>query len=57
MKDMEIWESSGQWMFSSYSPMKEKPNISGTNYSIVRSHWMRHCTYLCNEAQWIKSAI
>ncbi|XP_039198048.1 nucleoporin NUP42 [Crotalus tigris] len=29
MKDMEIWESSGQWMFSSYSPMKEKPNISG----------------------------
>uniref|UniRef100_A0A8D0L502 Nucleoporin NUP42 n=1 Tax=Sphenodon punctatus TaxID=8508 RepID=A0A8D0L502_SPHPU len=29
MKDMEIWESSGQWMFSSYSPAKEKPNISG----------------------------
>ncbi|KAM6450794.1 nucleoporin NUP42 [Liasis olivaceus] len=29
MKDMEIWESSGQWMFSTYSPMKEKPNISG----------------------------
>ncbi|KFP35016.1 Nucleoporin-like 2, partial [Chlamydotis macqueenii] len=29
MKDMEIWESSGQWMFSSYSPMKEKRNISG----------------------------
>uniref|UniRef100_A0A8C5RJT8 Nucleoporin NUP42 n=1 Tax=Laticauda laticaudata TaxID=8630 RepID=A0A8C5RJT8_LATLA len=29
MKDMEIWESSGQWMFSSYSPMKEEPNISG----------------------------
>ncbi|KAG8139093.1 hypothetical protein E2320_001874 [Naja naja] len=29
MKDMEIWESSGQWMFSSYSPMKDKPNISG----------------------------
>ncbi|XP_062975393.1 nucleoporin NUP42 [Elgaria multicarinata webbii] len=28
-KDMEIWESSGQWMFSTYSPMKEKPNISG----------------------------
>ncbi|XP_063159828.1 nucleoporin NUP42 [Candoia aspera] len=28
MKDMEIWESSGQWMFSTYSPMKEKP-ISG----------------------------
>ncbi|XP_060104623.1 nucleoporin NUP42 [Heteronotia binoei] len=29
MKDMEIWESSGQWMFSSYSPSKDKPNISG----------------------------
>ncbi|NXJ99926.1 NUPL2 protein, partial [Corythaixoides concolor] len=29
MKDIEIWESSGQWMFSSYSPMKEKPNVSG----------------------------
>ncbi|NXK13249.1 NUPL2 protein, partial [Herpetotheres cachinnans] len=29
VKDMEIWESSGQWIFSSYSPMKEKPNISG----------------------------
>ncbi|NXX38815.1 NUPL2 protein, partial [Tricholaema leucomelas] len=29
VKDMEIWESSGQWIFSSYSPMKGKPNISG----------------------------
>ncbi|NXG59165.1 NUPL2 protein, partial [Hemiprocne comata] len=29
VKDMEIWESSGQWPFSSYSPMKEKPNVSG----------------------------
>uniref|UniRef100_A0A452HHM5 Nucleoporin NUP42 n=1 Tax=Gopherus agassizii TaxID=38772 RepID=A0A452HHM5_9SAUR len=29
IKDMEVWESSGQWMFSCYSPMKEKPNISG----------------------------
>ncbi|XP_077159037.1 nucleoporin NUP42 isoform X2 [Paroedura picta] len=29
MKDMEVWESSGQWMFSSYSPLKDKPNISG----------------------------
>ncbi|KAM5204116.1 nucleoporin NUP42 [Hipposideros larvatus] len=31
IKDMEIWESSGQWMFSVYSPVnKEKtPNISG----------------------------
>ncbi|XP_001369933.2 nucleoporin NUP42 isoform X1 [Monodelphis domestica] len=29
VKDMEVWESSGQWMFSVYSPMKEKPNISG----------------------------
>ncbi|NWW76520.1 NUPL2 protein, partial [Climacteris rufus] len=29
MKDMEIWESSGQWIFSCYSPMKEKLNVSG----------------------------
>ncbi|XP_007944744.1 nucleoporin NUP42 [Orycteropus afer afer] len=29
VKDMEVWESSGQWMFSVYSPMKNKPNISG----------------------------
>ncbi|OWK64268.1 Nucleoporin-like protein 2, partial [Lonchura striata] len=29
VKDMEIWESSGQWIFSCYSPMKEKPNVSG----------------------------
>ncbi|XP_036615252.1 nucleoporin NUP42 [Trichosurus vulpecula] len=29
VEDMEMWESSGQWMFSVYSPMKEKPNISG----------------------------
>ncbi|XP_012879855.1 PREDICTED: nucleoporin-like protein 2 [Dipodomys ordii] len=29
VKDMEVWESSGQWMFSAYSPMKKKPNISG----------------------------
>ncbi|XP_035418340.1 nucleoporin NUP42 isoform X1 [Cygnus atratus] len=29
VKDMEIWESSGQWMFSCYSPMKDKPNITG----------------------------
>ncbi|XP_049637418.1 nucleoporin NUP42 isoform X2 [Suncus etruscus] len=29
IKDMEIWESSGQWMFSVYSPMKKKPSISG----------------------------
>ncbi|XP_054846981.1 nucleoporin NUP42 [Eublepharis macularius] len=29
MKDMEFWESSGQWMFSSYSPSKDNPNISG----------------------------
>ncbi|NXI70702.1 NUPL2 protein, partial [Anseranas semipalmata] len=29
LKDMEIWESSGQWMFSCYSPMKDKPNIPG----------------------------
>ncbi|XP_003407129.1 nucleoporin NUP42 isoform X2 [Loxodonta africana] len=29
VKDMEVWESSGQWMFSVYSPMKKEPNISG----------------------------
>ncbi|NXI97436.1 NUPL2 protein, partial [Psophia crepitans] len=28
-RDMEIWESSGQWIFSCYSPMKEKPNVPG----------------------------
>ncbi|XP_041496615.1 nucleoporin NUP42 isoform X1 [Microtus oregoni] len=29
VKDVEIWESSGQWMFSVFSPVKKKPNISG----------------------------
>ncbi|KAM8980768.1 nucleoporin NUP42-like [Sarcophilus harrisii] len=29
VKDMEVWESSGQWMFSVYSPVKKRPNISG----------------------------
>ncbi|KAM5272306.1 nucleoporin NUP42 isoform 2-T2 [Ctenodactylus gundi] len=29
VKDMEVWESSGQWMFSVYSPIKKKPSISG----------------------------
>ncbi|XP_072185035.1 nucleoporin NUP42 isoform X2 [Excalfactoria chinensis] len=29
VKDMATWESSGQWMFSCYSPMKDKPNVSG----------------------------
>ncbi|XP_075443246.1 nucleoporin NUP42 [Ascaphus truei] len=29
MADMEIWESSGQWLFSVYSVLKEKRNISG----------------------------
>ncbi|NXC44595.1 NUPL2 protein, partial [Penelope pileata] len=29
VKDMDVWESSGQWMFSSYSPMKDKPNVTG----------------------------
>uniref|UniRef100_A0A8C8AJ47 Nucleoporin NUP42 n=1 Tax=Otus sunia TaxID=257818 RepID=A0A8C8AJ47_9STRI len=29
VRDMETWESSKQWKFSSYSPMKEKPNVSG----------------------------
>ncbi|KAG8514702.1 Nucleoporin-like protein 2, partial [Galemys pyrenaicus] len=31
VKDMEIWGSSGQWMFSVYCPVEEKPNISGTS--------------------------
>ncbi|XP_010711068.2 nucleoporin NUP42 [Meleagris gallopavo] len=26
---MATWESSRQWMFSCYSPMKDKPNVSG----------------------------
>ncbi|NXL61312.1 NUPL2 protein, partial [Chordeiles acutipennis] len=39
VKDMEIWESSGQWIFSSYSPMKEKPNVSGfTDFSPEELH-------------------
>ncbi|XP_008064386.1 nucleoporin-like protein 2 [Carlito syrichta] len=29
VKDMEVWESSGQWMFSVYSPVKKKSSISG----------------------------
>ncbi|GAB1289457.1 Nucleoporin NUP42 [Apodemus speciosus] len=29
VKDVEVWESSGQWMFSVYSPVRKKPNISG----------------------------
>ncbi|XP_030301106.1 nucleoporin NUP42 isoform X1 [Calypte anna] len=29
VKDMETWESSGQWALSSYSPMEKKPNVSG----------------------------
>ncbi|KAM8770524.1 nucleoporin NUP42 [Rhynchonycteris naso] len=29
VKDMEVWESSGQWMFSVYSPMKKKSTLSG----------------------------
>ncbi|XP_046767085.1 nucleoporin NUP42 isoform X6 [Gallus gallus] len=28
-KDMATWESSGQWMFSCYSPEAGKPNVSG----------------------------
>ncbi|XP_048788202.1 nucleoporin NUP42-like isoform X3 [Lagopus muta] len=27
-EDMVTWESSGQWMFSCYSPEKGKPNVS-----------------------------
>ncbi|XP_040820914.1 nucleoporin NUP42 isoform X1 [Ochotona curzoniae] len=29
IKDMMVWKSSGQWMFSVYSPIKRKSNISG----------------------------
>ncbi|NXL93207.1 NUPL2 protein, partial [Alectura lathami] len=29
VKDLKIWESSGQWLFSCYSPMKDKPNVTG----------------------------
>uniref|UniRef100_G1NHJ5 Uncharacterized protein n=1 Tax=Meleagris gallopavo TaxID=9103 RepID=G1NHJ5_MELGA len=28
-EDMATWESSGQWMFSCYSPVTGKPNVSG----------------------------
>ncbi len=28
-EDMATWESSGQWMFSCYSPEKGKPNVPG----------------------------
>ncbi|XP_026562180.1 nucleoporin-like protein 2 [Pseudonaja textilis] len=45
MKDMEIWESSGQWMFSSYSPMKEKSNISG--FSDFLPEELRLGYYIC----------
>ncbi|NXG75738.1 NUPL2 protein, partial [Baryphthengus martii] len=44
VKDMEIWESSGQWMFSSYSPMKGKPNVSGfPDFSPEELH-LEYCT-------------
>ncbi|XP_062034610.1 nucleoporin NUP42 isoform X1 [Lepus europaeus] len=29
IKDMVVWKSSGQWMFSVYSPVKRQSNISG----------------------------
>uniref|UniRef100_A0A8D2PQA8 Nucleoporin 42 n=1 Tax=Zosterops lateralis melanops TaxID=1220523 RepID=A0A8D2PQA8_ZOSLA len=35
VKDMEIWESSGQWIFSCYSPMKEKLNVSGSKNMLL----------------------
>ncbi|EPY85078.1 kelch-like protein 7 isoform 1 [Camelus ferus] len=35
VKDMEVWESSGQWMFSAYSPVKKKPNISAKFHPTV----------------------
>ncbi|XP_021244699.1 nucleoporin-like protein 2 [Numida meleagris] len=28
-EDMAVWESSGQWLFSCYSPVQDKPNVSG----------------------------
>ncbi|KAM4787669.1 LOW QUALITY PROTEIN: nucleoporin NUP42-like [Cyanocitta cristata] len=38
VKDMEIWESSGQWIVSSYSPMKEKLNVSGFSDFLPELH-------------------
>nr|XP_004652706.2 nucleoporin NUP42 [Jaculus jaculus] len=29
VKDVEVWESSGQWMFSAYSPLKTQPPVAG----------------------------
>lgn len=46
MKDMETWESSGQWMFSCYSPSKEKPNISGRTFPSVGIMFLFYCQIL-----------
>lgn len=45
---MESWESSGQWMFSTYSPMKEKPNISGRIFPnpLNYPHMLRFISHL-----------
>ncbi|KFV60756.1 Nucleoporin-like 2, partial [Tyto alba] len=48
VKDMETWESSGQWIFSSYSPMKEKPNVSGfSDFSPEELH-LEYCNCRAN---------
>ncbi|OXB74570.1 UNVERIFIED_CONTAM: hypothetical protein H355_006440 [Colinus virginianus] len=44
-KDMANWESSGQWMFSCYSPMKDKPNVSG--FREISAEEMRLEYYNC----------
>ncbi|XP_032729239.1 nucleoporin NUP42 isoform X3 [Lontra canadensis] len=46
IKDMEIWESSGQWMFSVYSPMKKKPNISGFTDISPEELRLEYCNFL-----------
>ncbi|NXO02938.1 NUPL2 protein, partial [Rhinopomastus cyanomelas] len=46
VKDMEMWTSSGQWVFSSYSPMKGKTNISG--FLDISPEELRLEYYNCN---------
>lgn len=51
-KDMEIWESSGQWMFSVYSPINAKPNISGfTDISPEELRFEYHKLLISNDLQ------
>ncbi|NWU93742.1 NUPL2 protein, partial [Upupa epops] len=46
VKDMEVWMSSGQWLFSSYSPMKGKANVSG--FLDISPEELRLEYYKCN---------